>query len=296
MHSTSHMRVLPPDMFRAILIMFIAMSCIPAGDSASKIMTSQLGVDPAYVIWTRFALGALVLLPFTYASFVAHWKDWRIWFRASLVGLGISSITLAFKAAPLADVFGAFFVGPMISFLLSVVLLKERAHPAQAFLIAVGFAGVLLIVRPGFEWNPGLGYAVLAGCCYGAFLTASRWLAGTLPLGALMLSQMVGPALAATPVAVAVIPDLSAQVIWLTLASSLFSMAGNVLMLFAYRLEQASKLAPFVYFQLIAAVGLGWAIFSELPNWLTVTGMCVLITSGVVSAVLQTRRPKPLRA
>ena len=51
-------------MQRVILIMFVAMSLIPAGDSAGKILTSQLGVAPVFVAWSRFAIGALLLVPF----------------------------------------------------------------------------------------------------------------------------------------------------------------------------------------------------------------------------------------
>ncbi|MEN8892266.1 DMT family transporter [Planktotalea arctica] len=278
-------------MIKALFIMLIAMSFIPAGDAASKVMTSELGVAPVYVVWTRFVIGALILLPFTWRAGLCVLWDWRVWFRASLVAGGISCITQAIKFAPLADVFGAFFIAPMISFVLSVWLLKERARLVQALLVVLGFVGVLLIVRPGFETSQGLGWAVIAGCFYGTFLTASRWLAGQVAIGGLMLTQMVGPTLLITPFVLGNFPQITPQIAGLTLVSGACSMAGNVLMLFAYRMQEASKLAPFVYFQLLSAVVLGWAIFGDLPSALTLLGMGVIVVAGSAVAMFQSRRP-----
>lgn len=278
-------------MLKAMLIMLVAMSAIPAGDAASKILTSELGVAPTYVVWTRFLIGGLVILPFTWRAGLSVWRVWRVWFRAVLIALGISCITRALQLAPLADVFGAFFIGPLVSFLLSVWLLKERASAVQAVLVLLGFVGVLLIVRPGFEASAGLGWALLAGCLYGAFLTASRWLAGSVALGGLMITQMVGSVVLVTPFVFGQFPEFTPQIAKLTVISALGSMIGNVLMLFAYKMHEASKLAPFVYFQLISAVVLGWLIFGEWPDVWVIAGMCMIVVAGCASAVLQSRRP-----
>lgn len=272
------------------------MSFIPAGDAASKILTSQLGVAPVFVVWTRFFVGMLVLLPFTWRAGMAVWRDWRVWFRAALICGGISSITQALQIAPLADVFGAFFIGPIVSFVLSVWFLKERVRGVQVVLVLLGFAGVLLIVRPGFEASAGLGWAVLAGCCYGSFLTVSRWLTGTVALSGLMLSQMVVPTLLTSGFVIGDIPQITPQIAGLTLMSALGSMFGNVLMLWAYKMQEATKLAPFVYFQLISAVGLGWLVFDQLPTLLTVLGMALIIAAGSAGAYVQSRRPIAARA
>lgn len=283
-------------MMKAILIMLVAMSFIPAGDAASKILTSELGVAPVYVVWTRFVIGGLLILPFTWRAGLAVWRDWRVWARSCIIGLGISCITKALSLAPLADVFGAFFIAPMISFALSVWLLKERAHLIQALLVVIGFVGVLLIVRPGFDASAGLGWAVIAGCCYGSFLTMSRWLAGQVVLGGLMITQMIGPVILTTPFVIGQFPEMTPQIAFLTLCSAAGSMIGNVLMLFAYRMQEASKLAPFVYFQLISAVILGWLIFGELPSAVSVIGMGLIVAAGIAVAITQSRRPLPARA
>ena len=278
-------------MIKAILLMCIAMSCIPAGDTASKVLTSQLDVAPGFVVWTRFLIGALVMLPFTWRAGLGVWRDWRVWARACLVALGISLITQAFRTEPVADVFGAFFIAPIISFVLSVVWLKERASLWQGILVLIGFFGVLFIVKPGVGASSGLWFAVAAGVCYGTFLTVSRWLSGQVALAGLMISQLVVPALVTAPGGVFAIPDLTWPIWGLVAASGLFSMAGNMLLIVAYKMQEASRLAPFVYAQLFSAVVLGWAVFGDLPDIWSIAGLCLIIGAGSASAWLGVARP-----
>jgi drug/metabolite transporter (DMT)-like permease len=67
----------------------------------------------------------------------------------------------------------------------------------------------------------------------------------------------------------------------------LCSMLGNLLLLYAYQLVPATRIAPLVYFQLVAAVGLGWLIFGDLPDVWTWAGLIVIITAGLASARLR---------
>lgn len=274
-------------MGRAILIMFLAMSLIPAGDMAGKILTGQHGVSPVFVAWSRFALGLLVILPFVRAPALALLRDWRVWLRALLLAGGILSIQSALKTEPLANVFAAFFVGPILSYALSALWLREPVTWARSALMLLGFCGVLLVVRPGLGGSPGLLLALLAGCFYGAFLTASRWFShlGT-PL-ALSFTQLAIAGLVLTPFGLANLPALDIETAGLTLASAMGSMLGNLLLLVAYARAPATRLAPLVYFQLIAAAGLGWAVFGDLPDLWTWAGLSLVLGAGLVSALLR---------
>lgn len=274
-------------MWHAVLIMFIAMSMIPAGDMAGKLLTGSFGVAPIFVAWSRFAVGALILAPLVRAPAWALLRDWRIWLRASFLACGVAFIQTALRTEPLANVFAAFFIGPILSYGLSALLLREPVTTLRSVLMVVGFAGVLLVVRPGFGGSAGLGYAVLAGCFYGAFLTASRWLAHTGTALDVSFSQLLISALILTPMGLLSLPAPSAPILGLTLASATFSMLGNLLLLFAYRQTAATRLAPLIYFQLIAATGLGWAVFGDLPDLLTWLGLALVIGAGLASAAVR---------
>ncbi|MFK7753991.1 MAG: DMT family transporter [Sedimentitalea sp.] len=273
-------------MWQAVFIMFVAMSMIPAGDVAGKVLTAN-GTAPGFVAWSRFAFGALMIAPFVPRRAWRLLGDWRIWLRACCLGVGVFCIQTALKTEPLADVFAAFFIGPILSYALSAALLREPTGWRRNTLMLIGFIGVLLVVRPGFGGSANLLWAVLAGSCYGAFLTASRWLAGLGTALELNLSQLVISALILAPIGLANLPDVTLQVGALTLASAAFSMMGNLLLMIAYGRAAATQLAPLVYFQLIAATGLGWMVFADLPDGLTWLGLALVIGAGLTSAALR---------
>ncbi|MCH2163148.1 MAG: DMT family transporter [Marinovum sp.] len=276
-------------MWKPLLIMFVAMSFIPGGDAMGKLLSNNHGTSALFVAWTRFWMGALIALPFVPKGGFTVLKDWRVVFRALLLTGGICAILTALKTAPLADVFAAFFIGPSFSYLLAVVFLKEPWSWARAGLVTLGFIGTLIVVRPGGSAAPGLEWAVLAGCFYGAFLTASRWLSGVGDPRSLLFSQLFISAVATTPFALFSLPPMTAIIGTLAFFSALFSMFGNFLLLFAYRTAPATVLAPLVYFQLVAATGLGWWVFGTLPDQWTWIGLSLIIGSGVLSALLMPR-------
>ncbi len=275
-------------MVRAALLMICGMSLIPLGDTAGKMLTSS-GVSPFFVAWTRFALGALLLLPFLRREHfdIAKLIDPRLIFRGLLIVGGIVSILTALRTEPIANVFGAFFIGPVVSYALSVRLLGERVTPARTALLVLGFVGVLLIARPGFGMGPGIGYALLAGCFYGSYLTASRWLAGVASPRTLLLSQLLVGAVLLAPFGALHAPPLTANVSLLLTVSASASMAGNLLLTVAYKIAPATRLAPLVYVQLIAATLFGIVFFDTFPDALALAGLTLLLVSGFGSVLLR---------
>ncbi|WP_193748884.1 DMT family transporter [Leisingera sp. ANG-Vp] len=267
--------------------MFAAMSMIPAGDLCGKLLTGSGLAAPAFVAWSRFAIGTALILPFVPRRAYSLLGDWRLWLRAGLLTGGIFSIQFALVTEPLANVFAAFFIGPIVSYVLSVLLLREQATLLRSLLMALGFLGVLIVVRPGLGGSINLLWAVLAGCFYGAFLTSSRWLAHVGSPLELSLTQLLLSAVLMLPLGLSNLPELTPSTAALTVGSAAFSMMGNLLLLFAYSKVQAVKLAPMVYFQLVAAVGLGWAVFSDLPDLWTWAGLAVVLSAGLASAALR---------
>lgn len=275
------------ETLRALPLMLLAMALIPSGDAAGKLL-GEAGVAPVFTAWSRFALGAVLLLPFVlHLTPLRLFLDWRVWLRGLLIAGGIVSILTALRTEPIANVFGAFFVGPMVAYLLSVWLLREAFSATRVALLAVGFLGVILVVKPGFGMTPGLGFAVLAGVFYGAYLTASRWLADLARPRAMLISQLVVGALVLAPLGLPAMPEITPRVGALTLASALGSMLGNLCLILALRMAPATRLAPFVYTQLIAATALGWAVFGVWPDALTLAGLGIVLASGLATLALR---------
>lgn len=283
------------DTLRALPLMLIAMALIPAGDSAGKLLTSAAieggqGAAPVFVAWSRFALGALMVAPFVLRSASPRlFTDWRIWVRGLLLVGGITSILTALSSEPIANVFAAFFVGPILSWLLSVWLLREPFSALRFCLICLGFVGVILVVKPGFGMTPGMGFAVLAGLFYGSYLVMSRWMAEVARPRALLFSQLVIGALVLAIPGLSSMPQITQEVAVLTLISAACSMLGNFLLIIAYKRAEASRMAPFVYTQLIWATLFGALIFGAFPDGVALAGIALVLVSGLTSLITRQR-------
>lgn len=283
---TSHLSL------RILGMVVFAMTLIVIGDAAGKVLTAQ-GFNPVFVAWSRFTVAAVVLLPFSglTAAELRGFLDWRIILRALLIAAGISCILTALKTEPIANVFGGFFVGPIVAFGLSSLLLKERADFSRMVLLLVSFAGVLLVVKPGFGMQIGMGFALLAGCFHGSYLVATRWLAGQYRPRFLLISQLIIGALVLLPFSLGSIPqsiDLAGT--GLVLVSALGSAAGNFLLAVANRTTPANVVAPLVYSQLLAATLIGVVVFGDIPDALALMGLAVIVLSGLSSLWLAGRR------
>ncbi|PTX54800.1 hypothetical protein C8N43_3621 [Litoreibacter ponti] len=277
----------------ASAIMSLGMLLIPFGDTAGKLMTSA-GIAPFFVAWTRYLFGLLLLAPFALSPTALRLlRDPRIWLRSFVQVVTIVTILTALQTEPIANVFGAFFLGPMVSYLLSIWLLKEQGSTLRIILLLIGLAGVFLVVKPGFGMTPGLAWALFSGCCYGMFLTASRWVS---PLGRpvhLLLSQLLIGALLLTPLGLIYVPPLDVATGGLVMWSAAASMLGNLLLVFAYSRAAASVMAPFVYVQLIGATAYGVVFFGAWPDAVSALGLAVIFASGFATLFLRTSRPSP---
>lgn len=264
------------------------MALIPLGDTAGKLLIQEHGMAPVFVAWARFVLGA-VLCAFVVlagrADLAPLW-DWRSYLRGTFIVITILCMLTALQTEPIALVFAAFFVGPMVSYILSVAFLGETVGPRRTGFLILGFAGVLLVVRPGFGMTPGLGVALLAGLSYGCYLTASRWLSGRGGAQTLLLAQMLLGAVALAPFALRNWPE-GDWPLGLLAVSGAASFLGNLLLLMAYRRMPATRLAPLIYLQLVAATAFGALVFGTVPDGLALAGIGLLLASGAGSLALR---------
>ena len=218
-------------------------------------------------------------------------RDWRLILRAALIVGAIASILTALRTEPIANVFGAFFIGPIVAYVLSALLLGERVSWARTVMLALGFAGVLLVVRPGGEMGTGMIFAVLAGTLYGSYLAATRWLTAFYPPPFLLGSQLLIGAVLLLPAGLASIPASNDLRVWvIVIVSSLASAFGNYLLVVVNRTTPATVSAPLIYFQLIAATVIGFFVFGDWPEPLTLLGLALIFASGVGGLALVPRR------
>jgi drug/metabolite transporter (DMT)-like permease len=275
---------------QGIILMTVAMLTIPLVDGLAKYLS--LSYSPLFLSWARYAVACAIVLP------VAAGMHGRRLFPAGQRGSHVlrtvclvTSMTLYFLAVariPLATAASAYFVGPVIAVLLSVVLLKERMTVAKVASLALGFAGSMVILQPGGAVNPGILLALGAGIAFAVYLVATRRAArDSDPVQTLAFQCVVGAVLL-TPQAVASwsVPAWGDLLFFAGLG--LFSTISHVLSIAAFRLADASTLAPLVYVELIGATLIGFAAFGEIPGIATIVGAGFIVAAGLV---LLQRRP-----
>lgn len=268
----------------AMLFMCLCALLIPFGDAFAKEISRVSTVPPATIAFVRFMTGAIIFVPLALARRQIPRLSRRFVFsqllRGAFVGGGITGMVTAVSYAPLADVFGAFFIAPAIATTLAMVLLKESVTRTDVFSLVLGLCGVLLVTRPGFEMNVGLLWGLFAGFCYGSFNVATRWSASFAPPLAQMSGQLIVGALLTAPFGMAGLGS-AGEAPWLLLASGLTSAVANFFLVMAYARERAAVLSPLIYLQLPSATLIGFAAFGELPDMLAIVGLAMIVFAGV---------------
>lgn len=179
----------------------------------------------------------------------------------------------------LADAVAIAFAAPIFTMVFSVLLLKERVNARRWTAVAIGFAGVLVMVQPGSGvWGLGAALALAAAVLFALTLISSRQLSLTESSHTILFYYSI-VCLAATG---AVLPwqwrTPAPDDIWLFLLVGLTGSVGQFFMNQAFRFGEASMLAPLDYTALIWAAALGYLFWSEVPS------LAVLAGAGLVAA------------
>lgn len=260
---------------------------IPLGDTASKLLSTSNDVHPYFIAWSRFAFGVLCVLPFMSRSIWSAFKMPLVWVRGILLAFGITLITIALETTDLATAFGGLFFAPIVSFVAAVFFLRENVTWPRVVFILLGFTGVVMVAQPGLSFTTGKATALMAGTCYGLFLTAGRAVAPLANPKDLLFSQLLISAVLTTPLGLSQVPDLNWTISGLALWSGLASMLGNLALILAYARAPATRLAPLVYAQLVFAFLFGWFVFDQIPNNLAIAGLGLIVISGLATLTLR---------
>ena len=207
--------------------------------------------------------------------------------RGVCLAFGSVSMLIALQVMPLAETVAIIYITPLLVMIAGAALLRETVSPAGWVAAAIGFAGVLLIVRPGSGLD-GLGVALSlfnAACATGYHLL-TRVLARTETTMALVFhTALVGAVSFVTMMLVLGTETLPTAFDFATmLALGGLATAGHLIFTLAYREAPASTLAPINYMHIAFATVLGWLVFSQLPDALGFTGMALIAVAGLMAA------------
>lgn len=277
-------------MAKGFLLMIAAAMLIPLGDAVAKFAHEAYAIPITFMAWSRFALGAVLLAPFALRSGVQT-RDllkWPVILRGCTIAATVWFILQGVVREPIANIYGAFFIAPVLSFVMAVIWLRERPGPARILLVLLGFCGVVLVVKPNVGLSSGMIFALAAGVCYALYLTANRWLAGRHKAMAMLWAQLIVGGIAMAPFGTALEGAVLATGAWIAIFLSAATSAGaNLMIVLAYREVQATRLAPLIYVQLIAATLYGAMFFGTFPDLWSLVGLALLILSGFAALALK---------
>lgn len=205
--------------------------------------------------------------------------------RGAMLGTVGLSFMQALHTMPLAEATALYFLSPLIVVALSAWLLRERVGPRQWAAVLAGFAGMLLIVRPGGTLPlTGTALMLLAAGAYAMVQVLTRRLAGHVG----MTEQFFWTAVVCFVMTLLSLPTAdtltwppAADLAWMVLVG-LLSAVGQYLLIRAFQQVPASSLAPFNYFHLLLAVAFSIVVFEQRPDALALVGMATIAGAGLV--------------
>tara|TARA_Y100000590_G_scaffold335070_1_gene381324 strand:- start:540 stop:1388 length:849 start_codon:yes stop_codon:yes gene_type:complete len=269
---------------KAIVLNLSAWVVLPFMDAIAKYLSAEISFFQ--ITWARYFFTVFFTFPFMFFFFKKNLK-WSenpklqilrgltLLFANICFFYSISVISMA-KALTLA------FVAPLITTALSPIILDEKVGFKRWTAVLVGFAGSLVVIRPGFlEFNLATISALGTGCFYGFYLIITRKLHSTdSPLLTLLFTGVVGAIVSSFCVPFVWTNPTYSQWLWLALLG-IFACLGHLLLIYSLKYADASKLAPFGYFEIVTNIILGYYIFNDFPDLWTFLGLFIIVTSGV---------------
>ncbi|WP_347848244.1 DMT family transporter [Planktomarina temperata] len=276
---------------RAILVCLLAYLCFDLMSVHVRILSASY--SPQELSVYRNVLGVLpsILLLMYTRELSFDIKDYKIkkWKLAFGRGLLVALAQLLFYTAladlELATVSALGQTNAIFIVLIAVIFYGEKVGAWRWSAVIIGFGGAVWIMQPGsnmFTWTAAL--PIGAAFCYAASMVTLRSFDVSISSAIIYLYSSVAAALGAILLATGTTdfsPIQSMSDALLILSMSLCGGFGVVFLMYAFRQAPASVLAPFSYFGILTAFGLGWIVFDELPLDKLFPGVILIILSGL---------------
>ena len=268
--------------------MVLAMACFVTNDSFVKVVGASLPVGE--IVWIRGALSALMIFGFCAQQGVLddlpQMASAQVMARGALDLIGSLLFVTALMHMEIANLTAILQAVPLVVAVFSVMFLGERVGWRRSSAIALGFLGVMLIVRPSpasFTLYDAMALGIVLAVALRDLVT--RVIPAKVPTLIIALANAVfvtlgGLALAATETFVA---PQAWQIACLA-AAALFLGLGYLFMVSTLRLGNMSATAPFRYSIVVFAIFSGIMVFGEFPDLLAIVGMGLIVATGLYAA------------
>jgi drug/metabolite transporter (DMT)-like permease len=254
-------------------------------DGSAKWLVQSVPV--LVVVWLRFVTHTLIasalLFPMRGRALVRtrhlRWHLVRGLMFVAMTGMNFSAL----QYLQLTVTASIFFMVPILVALMSVPLLGEKLDARRWTAIVAGFAGVLVVVRPGSEaFHPAILLALANAVLYAFFNMMTRKLAAYDPPETIQFLPAVVASVVLAPFALAAWESPAGWFEWFMLCMlGVFGGTGHYLLAMAHRYAPASTLAPFLYQQILYMALFGYLVFGNVPDKETWIGAAIVVASGL---------------
>ncbi|MBM3537262.1 MAG: DMT family transporter [Alphaproteobacteria bacterium] len=291
-----------PRPLLGILYMIAVASIFPVMNSITKLLSDTY--PPEQLIWARTASHlAFALLLFGPGIGLRIFRSVRLKVQIgrSLIQFASNgSFIIALKFLPLAEATTLSFAAPFIVALMAVPILGEQLSRARLAAVAVGFVGVLVVIRPGgavFHWASLL--VLFSTICYAVYQILTRFVAGhDRPETSVVYSSLAGALVMSCVVPFHWVTPHSLLDAVMLAAIGVFGGLAHYCIARALFHAATNVVAPFHYWQLIGSAALGFLLFGDLPDVYTWLGAALIVGCGLFigwreRGATEGRRPEP---
>lgn len=268
-----------------ILFMCLAATFFPVMNGLAKWMSQTYGSEQ--VVWFRtlshLLLVLIVLLPQYGVGILRTHRPWIQLGRSTLLLASTLLFFTAIQFVSLAQAASISFTAPLIVVLLAGPMLGERVRLSRVIGVLFGFAGVLVVIRPGtavFHWASLL---ILGNaCCYAVYQLLTRKVAGIdRPETSVVYSALLGSVLLtlALPFFWTPLHGITDFLILCSLGA--LGALGHYCVARAMTYAPANFVSPFNYWQMVGSVAVGYWLFGDLPDSFTWLGAGMIIVAGL---------------
>ena len=265
----------------------------PLLDVAAKLASESVPVGQ--ITTARFVVQCALMAPFIWfmglSLRVARGQWLALLFRAVLLFVATFCFIAAIRVMPLADALAIVFVAPFIVLLVGKFYLGEDVGPRRVGAAIVGFVGVLFVIQPSFAafgavalfpLGTAVGFAfyilVTRGLSRQVHPVTMQFYTGLIAslfcMPVLILAQGSGSEL--------LDPVWPVGIAWLWLLGvGFFATLSHMMMTYALSMAPSATLAPMQYLELPVTTFLGYLVFRDFPNALTLTGIAIIIGAGL---------------
>jgi drug/metabolite transporter (DMT)-like permease len=274
-------RLIPSRVARGFLLAVVSGLFFTGLNASVKELVSDM--PPLLVSWGRWVSGVLLIAPYLWWRVgleAMRTRDMKLHvFRGLFHTPGYGLWYEAVAWLPLATMAALGFTGPIFVTLGAVLFLRETVHWRRWLAVAMGFVGMLVIVRPGLvELNPGIVMMLLAVPLISASNLIAKVVAGRDKPAVVVLWQSVVGTICFMPFGIWFWQTPTATELLLFLATGFFGTVGYFFITWAYRLLDISALQPLTF------LGIVWAALMDVAVWGKTSDVWTFVGAGIIVA------------